>query len=269
MVTRQLGRDCCSDQFADALIDEFGSYGVDYSKDRTGYYTDVAFFTDLIPEIVNLSVGVYNEHTVDEFVDIAYVENVARAAAQIRWESLPTARVAEKKYLSDPRSGTGGDPEQSGDLQIFSEVFDTLDNLYYVCHEIRSYKNYPMHFRSGRTYHFTKWHDDEHLEISVRDGVIYMNDMTFDSIEDFKSHFGIEKMDRRQFYALALSEFDRNGGRLTDAQFDFLTYQKGADLDAFKADLKKDRKNLQKIGKGYKIVRESYLVSYSTFMSYR
>lgn len=266
LVTRQLGRNCCSDDFADSLIREFEKSGIEYSKDRTGYYTDVAFFGDLIPEIVNLSIGVYNEHTFNEYVDIKYVEDVAKAAIKVNWEKLPTVRKIDKTYQVDSRMDTE-DIELSNDQKIFEQIFTILDNLYYVCQEIRSYKNYLYHFKPGRKYHFTKWHEDEELEISVQDGVIYMNNLVFNKIEDFKKHFGIEKLNRHDFYNLIMSEFDKNDGRLTDAQFDFLAYQKGANLNKLNADLKKNRKKLQKIGKGYQIVRESFLMNYTSFIN--
>ncbi len=264
LITRQLGRNCCSDEFADKLIEVFKSNGIEYQKDRTGYYTDVAFFGDLIPEIVNLSVGVYNEHTVNEYVDIKYVEDVAKAAVKIQWEKLPIIRTLDKTYQIDSRKEVDN-IELSNDQKLFYEVFTILDNLYYVCQEIRSYKNFLYYFKSGRKYHFTKWHDEEELEISIQDGKVYMNDLIFNSLNDFKKHFGIEKLNRHDFYNLIMSEFDKNGGKLTDAQFDFIAYQKGANMNKFNVDLKRNRKKLQKIGKGYQIVKESFLMNYSLF----
>jgi hypothetical protein len=265
LITRQFGRSCCSDEFADKLIEDFKSNGIDYQKDRTGYYTDTAFFGDLIPEIVNLSVGVYNEHTTNEYVDIKYVESVAKAAIKIKWDNLPTVRLLDRNYQIDSRLETE-EIQLSNDQKIFQEVFTILDNLYYVCQEVRSYKNYLYHFKSGRKYHFTKWHEDDELEISVQNGLIYMNDLVFNNLEDFKKHFGIEKLNRHDFYNLIMSEFDKNDGKLTDAQLDFLIYQKGANLNKFGSDLKKNRKKLQKIGKGYQLVRESILMNYSSFI---
>ena len=61
------------------------------------------------------------------------------------------------------------------DAKLFGEIFNILDELYYVCHEFRSYQNYLYNFKPGRLYHFVKWHEDEELEISIQNGSITCN----------------------------------------------------------------------------------------------
>ncbi|MFC6997725.1 zinc-binding metallopeptidase family protein [Rufibacter roseus] len=92
IITHQRGARCCSDQFAVALADEFGLHGLGYEADPTGVFTDTAVFTDIIPECTNLSAGVWNEHRRGEYVNIKIVEQIAKAAAKVQWEDLPSAR---------------------------------------------------------------------------------------------------------------------------------------------------------------------------------
>jgi hypothetical protein len=40
VITRQVGRQCCSDEFANALCDEYNKSGLDLSPDAGGIYTD-------------------------------------------------------------------------------------------------------------------------------------------------------------------------------------------------------------------------------------
>jgi hypothetical protein len=268
-ITRQLGKNCCSDEFASALINEFSKNGVNYKKDNTGYYTDSAFFADIVPEVVNLSIGVWNEHHKNEYVDISYVESVSKAAAKIDWESLPTKRQINKKYEIDSRKNVG-EFETGDDQNLFKEIFTILDDMYFVCHEIRSYKNYLYHFKPGRKYHFTKWHEDEDLEISISNGIISCNGREYKNLDDFKSSLGIEKMDINKLSKLMIGEFNRLGGKMSDARFNFLLYQKGGDLDELKKGIRGLGYSLNSIGKGYEIIKESYIFKkYKMFLENR
>jgi len=268
-ITRQLGKNCCSDEFANDLISKFKENGIEYKKDPTGYYTDSAFFADIIPEVVNLSVGVWNEHHKNEYVDISYIEKVAKASALINWESLPTKRLINTKYEIDSRR----DSEISDlneDQKLFKEIFIIMDDLYFVCHEFRSYQNYLYKFKPGRKYHFTKWHEDEDLEISVSDGIIICNGNEYRSLQEFKDSLGIETMEPLEFAKLVIQEFQKSGNKLSDARFNYLLYLKGGDLDILKDNVKKLGYKMNEIGKGYEIIKEGYLIKkYKKFQSLR
>ncbi len=268
LITRQLGRNCCSSEFANYLIEEFNKNGIKYEPDKTGYYTDSAFFGDLIPEIVNLSVGVWNEHGKNEYVDIKYIESVAKAAVKVNWENSPIVRKIESKYQIDSRK----DQEigqLNTDQELFSEVFTILDDLYFVCHEFRSYQNYLSNFKSGRIYHFTKWHEDEDLEVSINNGIINCNGIDFKSLDDWKKSIGIEQMNSDKFTGMMIDEFSKNGGKLSDAKFNYLLYLKGGTLDGLKKDVNDKGLNLVKIGKGFELTKESKILKYSTFIKSR
>jgi hypothetical protein len=260
LITRQLGKNCCSNEFADALISEFESNGVSYKKDPTGYYTDSAFFANIIPEVVNLSIGVWNEHHKNEYVDIEYIEKVAKAAVNINWEKLPTKRTIDFKYEIDSRRDVELNNEINSDQNLFKEIFTMMDDLYFVCHEFRSYQNYLSNFKTGRKYHFTKWHEDEDLEISIKDGVITCNDIEYSTIGEFKKSLGIESMNQNDFAKLMIGEFIKSGNKLSDARFNYLLYLKGGDLDQLKNDIMNLGYKLGEIGKGYEIIKEGFLI---------
>jgi hypothetical protein len=92
IITYQSFTRCCSDEFADALAFELNLSGFSYKKDEYGVYTDSAEFTSVIPECTNISVGYYNEHTVNEKLDINHLEKLSKACLLVDWEGLPTKR---------------------------------------------------------------------------------------------------------------------------------------------------------------------------------
>lgn len=92
VITSQLGRVCCSNEFGSSLCKEYKSHGINLSLDPTGIYTDSASFLDQIPECTNISVGYYNEHTGKEKLNISYLERLAKASIKVNWDSLPTVR---------------------------------------------------------------------------------------------------------------------------------------------------------------------------------
>lgn len=95
VITRQMGGSCCSDEFAGSLIQELNKSGLNMKRDPGGSYTDTAAFMNYISECTNISNGGFNEHSNSEYVDIAYVEQMAKAACLVDWENLPTVRVCE------------------------------------------------------------------------------------------------------------------------------------------------------------------------------
>jgi hypothetical protein len=92
IITHQLGRQCCSEQFARSLAGELNKSGLSIALDSTGVYTDSASFIDEIPECTNISVGYFSEHTMNESQNITYLEKLASACIKVDWESLPTVK---------------------------------------------------------------------------------------------------------------------------------------------------------------------------------
>lgn len=103
VITHQLYGQCCSDEFAaelSARLNDVG-YGLDLKPDDGGIMTDSAQFTEIVPECTNISVGYYNEHTVNEYQDIDYLSRLCLSVVEIDWETLPVKRdpsVADKYW---------------------------------------------------------------------------------------------------------------------------------------------------------------------------
>jgi hypothetical protein len=64
------------------------------AMDPTGILTDSACFMDDMPEITNVSVGYFNEHTTREIQNITFLEKLGKAVLNVNWEGLPVTRKA-------------------------------------------------------------------------------------------------------------------------------------------------------------------------------
>jgi len=92
VITHQLGRQCCSNEFGQALCDEYNKNGLNLSLDTTGVYTDSASLMEDIAECTNISVGYYNEHRGTEMQNITYLKKLAEASVKVNWNDLPVKR---------------------------------------------------------------------------------------------------------------------------------------------------------------------------------
>jgi len=289
LVTRQIARDCCSDMFAGQLINKFSKLGIDLVKDNTGYYTDSAFFVDIITEVVNISCGVYNEHTVNEYVNLTYVKKIAEACVKLDWESLvissnrrfnlSNSNYKDDKFLIDSRQDTDEAILKTKSHSVFEEVFNIFDDLYYFCHEIRNYQNYLVNFKEERVYHFTKWHEDESYAIKIINTKIhvykyvynlnskiihtnktntaiywYNNGLKFNTIEDFKKYLGFEKLDNLSLLLTLKKGFGKDN-KITDAKFNYILKLKESSKDEVIDLFNKTGFDLIKIGKGYELAK--------------
>ena len=118
IITRQIYGKCCSNNFAMALSEAFKKADptLDLMPDDTGLITDSAQFMDLITECTNISVGYYNEHTVNEKQDLEYLNKLCKAVVKIDWENLP---VSVTNTI---------EPEiEDIDLEEFSNFLETLE----------------------------------------------------------------------------------------------------------------------------------------------
>lgn len=87
-----MGRNCCSDEFAKAMCDEYNKNGLSLSVDYTGIFTDSASFIDDINECTNISVGYNHEHTGKEVQNMTFLEKLCKASISVDWKSLPAVR---------------------------------------------------------------------------------------------------------------------------------------------------------------------------------
>ena len=92
VITKQMGVQCCSNQFAQDLCDELNKSGLKLSLDPTGVFTDSANFIDIVPECTNISVGYFSEHTHQEMQNMTYLEKLCKASVACDWEGLKSYR---------------------------------------------------------------------------------------------------------------------------------------------------------------------------------
>lgn len=95
VIVSQFCGTCCSDEFALALC---SALGTDYQF-ANGSFTDTANLVDVIPECTNVSVGYYNEHSKNEYLDLAYLKKLAARVCKIDLEALPIVRKCEPEFI--------------------------------------------------------------------------------------------------------------------------------------------------------------------------
>lgn len=88
IITHQMSR-CASDEFGSALAEALGS---PYSLDTGGTFTDTANYTKIIPECTNISVGYYNQHFSDEYLDVSFALHVLNQVLRLDVSTLPAVR---------------------------------------------------------------------------------------------------------------------------------------------------------------------------------
>ncbi len=97
IISEMSGDKVCSPEFSTALA---GHIGMQYAADPTGSFTDVYFYRDVVPEVTNVSVGYYKEHSKDECIAVLWlIDHLVPALLKVPWETLPVVHnpVAEKE----------------------------------------------------------------------------------------------------------------------------------------------------------------------------
>jgi hypothetical protein len=89
VITYQGGTRCCSDEFADSLIEQLG---MKHTKDKGGAFTDTASYVDLVAECTNISAGYYNAHCPSENVNIDYLFKLRDAICK-----MDVSKLVEKR----------------------------------------------------------------------------------------------------------------------------------------------------------------------------
>lgn len=108
-----------------------------HTPSNKGSFTDVANFVDAIPECFNISCGYNNEHSVNESLDIIYLEKLINRLLQVDFSSLRVNKKEDQKDLYNIfRSYRGDDlysyvfdnPEKVADyLQLMSVTIDDIE----------------------------------------------------------------------------------------------------------------------------------------------
>ena len=192
VITKQRGRACCSSEFADALIVEYGNSGMVHKQDPFGIYTDSAIFVDIIPECTNISVGYFHEHTVQEVQNITYLERLADASVKVKWEELPTKREPKSLDTPNPKRGLKTAYDLPDDMleEIFMDVDDLMESVLHVyCF------NFDNFIPEKEMVYIDYYNDDNRYSVFIHeDGSISVGKNKFETFEDFeeamKTYYG-------------------------------------------------------------------------------
>ena len=154
IIIDQAGGDCCSVLFAQTLAD---ALGMGHKPDNTGIYTDSAEYTHLIAECTNISAGYYSEHTLNERVNVTYLQMLVQSMLTVDFESLPVARdkyssvnhwrdyYADESYYDDVAyANTDYKPRDEAELHygknyvyyedmVFQDPYAAAELLYLLC----------------------------------------------------------------------------------------------------------------------------------------
>jgi hypothetical protein len=186
IVVRQMGRMCCSSDFAKSIADEFDIRGIKWDSTKGfGYYTDTAVFMDIIPECTNISAGGFFEHFKKEWVDLNYTYQVYLAAKEVDWEKLPVKRELETRFSKE---------ESKIDKYIGfnnSRISSEIDELMKM---IDLSKTRDISKEGVRHLTYSRWLQDFDLDIYLKSGKIIVNDETMD-LNKFKSYLVSEFKD--------------------------------------------------------------------------
>lgn len=109
VITHQFSR-CCSDDFADSLIEQLpGS-----KRDDEGLFTDTANYTEIVSECTNLSVGYNGHHSSREIQNMEFLGQLrdrmikldtsklrfSRDPNTLEWQEWPARATTPKRYVS-------------------------------------------------------------------------------------------------------------------------------------------------------------------------
>jgi hypothetical protein len=217
IITRQLGKPCCSDEFANALANEFKRVGMKFEPDPYGVCTDSVIFTGIIPECTNLSVGYFDEHTPKEEQDLDYLIKLANVVTKINWEKLPTERTPESFDTEDPEDFETELPmyklhyiSQDVDDLIYDKFGLWASNLnffkpekeltYFTHKDLENSKNFSLYIhgngsitmkRNGKTLDFVDFEDFKgKIDGEIKNFIENANESKIIRFRDFQKYGG-------------------------------------------------------------------------------
>lgn len=167
VISKQYGSTCCSPAFSEALVNEMNIHTkYQWKDDPTGIYTDSAVFMNIIPEITNLSVGYFNEHTEYEYQNITYLERLCKAVVNVDWENLPIERINKKIDTEYPtRNRRSGTVSPDNHLQI---LFNVVESMIEEVFEMECLNGFG--FIPEKEMLFENWTDDtKYMSVFIHD----------------------------------------------------------------------------------------------------
>lgn len=95
VIAKMGGEVCCSPRFAEALseaINKASGGELNYKPCLTGGVTDAKQYIGIAREVTNISVGYFNEHTVDEHLNLTHLLKLRDALLKIDFNALPRVK---------------------------------------------------------------------------------------------------------------------------------------------------------------------------------
>ena len=196
IVTKQRARHCCSNEFADALVDAFGEQNLKFKKDYA-YGTDSAVFMDIVPEITNISSGGEYEHSFMESTDIKYTKKVAVAATKINWDDLPVVRNAFPVETL-PSTNVFTDDTINKSKRTYNKLCTVLG--------VKGFNSLnDNNFKPGTVMLFDQYVKDNQISLTVVDDIIkiinddnYLEGFKQGTIEELIEHLKLKDVDFAQ-----------------------------------------------------------------------
>ncbi len=127
VITKQMGVQCCSNEFAQSICDEMSKGGLKLKLDPTGVFTDSASFIDIIPECTNISVGYFDEHTNKEMLNMSFLEKLCKASVMCDWKNIQVSRKLLKDNESYKKYKTLADRLEKTSFYNFDKIFTEND----------------------------------------------------------------------------------------------------------------------------------------------
>ena len=87
VISVMLNGPCIEDDFGKVLCEALSDSEHEFST-ATGIYTDTMMYKDKIANCTNISVGYYNQHSKDEFIDLVFFNWLFDKVKEIDWQSL-------------------------------------------------------------------------------------------------------------------------------------------------------------------------------------
>jgi hypothetical protein len=197
IVVRQMGRMCCSMDFAKKIAEEFDIRGIKWDETGGyGYYTDTAVFMDVIEECTNISAGGFKEHYNTEWVDLNYTYQVYQTALEMDWESLPTVRELEDRFSQEEDNSIIDNRAkfvQEKNVKEITSIFSLLG--------MKATRNT---LKSGvRHLTFSKWLEDVDFDIYLKGDKIVMNNREYTLVDiklEIMKFFKDDILDELDYY---------------------------------------------------------------------
>jgi len=269
IITKQYGSSCCSPEFAEALVKEMAkATGTTFKEDPTGVYTDSAVFMDIIPEVTNISVGYFNEHSGQEFQNMTYLEWLCAAVIEVNWESLPIKRDPMEYYnnLVKTKKSSGNKNTENSDYDDnYSKLFNIVEEIMADVSNMECLNGEG--FQPEKEMIFEDWNDESnvsvviiHSDYAITIGKDYFTDLD-DLATSMKDYYNYDVSRIEDFYNDEEDEEDEDDDYLNymskkqkelsdalDDDEDEELFETGISLNYFMQDIKTDLLNGKKVG---------------------